>query len=44
VTGWLVDTSALVGLGSPADADEWAARIERGLVRISTGQPAERLR
>jgi predicted nucleic acid-binding protein len=36
VTGWLVDTSALVRIGASADADEWAARIERGLVRIST--------
>jgi len=36
VTGWLVDTSALVRLGTSPDADEWAARIERGLVRIST--------
>jgi len=36
VTAWLVDTSALVRLGTSPDADEWAARIERGLVRIST--------
>jgi predicted nucleic acid-binding protein len=36
VTDWLVDTSALVRLGTSTDADEWAARIERGLVRIST--------
>jgi predicted nucleic acid-binding protein len=36
VTDWLVDTSALVRLGTSPDADEWAARIERGLVRIST--------
>jgi predicted nucleic acid-binding protein len=36
VTGWLVDTSALVRIGASADADEWAARIERGLVHIST--------
>jgi len=36
VTGWLVDTSALVRIGASSDADEWAARIERGLVRIST--------
>ena len=36
MTGWLIDTSALVRLGSSPDADEWAARIERGLVRIST--------
>jgi predicted nucleic acid-binding protein len=36
MTGWLVDTSALVRLGSSPDADEWASRIQRGLVRIST--------
>jgi predicted nucleic acid-binding protein len=36
VTDWLIDTSALVRLGaSPAGAG-WAARIERGVVRIST--------
>lgn len=33
---WLIDKSALVRLGSSADAEEWAARIERGLVAIST--------
>ena len=33
---WLADKSALVRLGHSRDADEWAARIERGLVRIST--------
>jgi len=36
VTGWLVDKSALVRLGDSPDAEEWATRIERGLVRIST--------
>jgi predicted nucleic acid-binding protein len=36
VTTWLIDKSALVRLASSADAAEWAARIERGLVRIST--------
>lgn len=36
MTGWLVDTSALVRLGSSPDADLWASRIERGLMRIST--------
>jgi len=36
VTDWLVDTSALVRIGASADADEWATRIERGLVRICT--------
>ena len=36
MTTWLIDKSALVRLASSADAAEWAARIERGLVRIST--------
>lgn len=36
MTGWLIDKSALVRLSSSGDAREWAERIERGLVRIST--------
>lgn len=36
MTLWLVDKSALVRLGHSPDADEWASRIERGLVAIST--------
>ena len=36
MTGWLIDKSALVRLGDSQDAEEWANRIERGLVRIST--------
>lgn len=36
MTGWLVDTSALVRLPDSPDAIEWAARIERALVRVST--------
>jgi predicted nucleic acid-binding protein len=36
VTGWLVDKSALVRLGQSTEAEIWAGRIERGLVRIST--------
>lgn len=36
VTDWLVDKSALVRLGDSPDAEDWANRIERGLVRIST--------
>ena len=35
-TTWLVDKSALVRLGTSADAAEWADRIGRGLVRITT--------
>ena len=33
---WLIDKSALVRLGTSVDADAWANRIERGLVRIAT--------
>jgi predicted nucleic acid-binding protein len=33
---WLVDKSALVRLGASADAETWADRIQRGLVRIAT--------
>jgi predicted nucleic acid-binding protein len=36
VTSWLIDKSALVRLAVSRDAAEWAARIERGLVRITT--------
>ena len=36
MTNWLIDKSALVRLSSSPDAAEWAARIERGLVRITT--------
>ena len=34
--GWLIDKSALVRLDTSADAEAWAGRIERGLVRIAT--------
>jgi predicted nucleic acid-binding protein len=36
VTTWLIDKSALVRLAVRPDADEWARRIERGVVRITT--------
>jgi predicted nucleic acid-binding protein len=36
VTTWLIDKSALVRLAASPDAAQWATRIERGLVRIST--------
>lgn len=36
MTDWLIDKSALVRLGESPDTDEWANRIERGLVRITT--------
>jgi predicted nucleic acid-binding protein len=36
VTTWLIDKSALVRLPASPDAAEWAGRIERGLVRITT--------
>lgn len=34
--GWLIDNSALVRLAASPDATEWATRIARGLVRITT--------
>lgn len=33
---WLIDKSALVRLGGSPDLAEWASRIERGLVHITT--------
>ena len=36
MSDWLVDKSALVRLGASPDATEWASRIERGLVRVTT--------
>jgi predicted nucleic acid-binding protein len=36
VTTWLIDRSALVRLGASPDADQWASRMERGLVRVTT--------
>ena len=36
VTTWLIDKSALLRLGASPDAAQWATRIERGLVRITT--------
>ncbi|TAM66561.1 MAG: PIN domain nuclease [Microbacteriaceae bacterium] len=36
VTGWLIDKSALVRLGQSVDAEAWASRIQRGLVRVTT--------
>jgi len=36
MTSWLIDKSALVRLAASPDSAEWAGRIERGLVRITT--------
>jgi predicted nucleic acid-binding protein len=36
VTTWLIDKSALLRLAVSPDATEWARRIERRLVRITT--------
>lgn len=36
VTDWLIDKSALVRLGDSPDSEDWANRIGRGLVRITT--------
>ena len=35
-TSWLIDKSALVRLGSSPHAEDWACRIEHGLVHITT--------
>ncbi len=36
VTTWLADKSALVRLAASVDSGQWARRIERGLVRITS--------
>jgi predicted nucleic acid-binding protein len=36
VSDWIVDKSALVRLSTSSAAEQWAERIERGFVRIST--------
>jgi predicted nucleic acid-binding protein len=36
MTNWLIDKSALVRLAASPDSADWAGRIERGLVRVST--------
>jgi predicted nucleic acid-binding protein len=36
VTSWLIDKSALTRLVLSPDAADWAERLQRGLVRIST--------
>lgn len=36
MTVWLIDKSALVRLVSSRQADTWAERIQRGLVRVAT--------
>ena len=36
MSAWLIDKSALVRLNNAAEPEEWASRIDRGLVRIST--------
>jgi predicted nucleic acid-binding protein len=33
---WLIDKSALVRLSRSPDADEWASRMQRGLVHITS--------
>jgi len=35
-SAWLIDKSALVRLGDSANPDEWARRIDCGLVHITT--------
>lgn len=36
MTAWLIDKSAITRLHLAAHSEDWANRIERGLVRIST--------
>lgn len=36
MTDWLVDTSALARMSTSPDAEIWAERIDRGLLRITT--------
>lgn len=36
MTEWLADKSALVHLAASPDAAEWANRIQRGLLRVTT--------
>jgi predicted nucleic acid-binding protein len=36
MTDWLLDKSALARIGTSPDAEAWATRAERGLLRIST--------
>lgn len=36
MSDWLIDKSALVRLSASKDADAWADRVERGLVRVNT--------
>ncbi len=36
MTTWLIDKSALVRLAASADAAEWAERIDRSMIRITT--------
>ncbi len=36
MNGWIVDKSALVRIGASPDASQWAVRMQRGLVRITT--------
>ncbi|MEZ5205709.1 MAG: hypothetical protein R2690_01715 [Acidimicrobiales bacterium] len=36
MSAWLIDKSAIARLHAAINAEEWANRIERGLVRICT--------
>jgi hypothetical protein len=36
MTAWLIDKSALVRISTSVNAQEWADRIGRGLVRVTT--------
>jgi predicted nucleic acid-binding protein len=36
MSSWLIDKSAIARLHAASNAEEWAGRIERGLVRVCT--------
>lgn len=36
MTAWLIDKSAYVRVSSSLDSEEWASRVRRGLVHITT--------
>ena len=36
MSAWLIDKSAITRLHAASDSNEWAARIDRGLVRIAS--------
>lgn len=41
MNGWIADKPALIRLATSPDAQEWATRMQRGLVRITTATRLE---